>query len=131
MPPLLAVPNVSEGSDAERLERLEQAFTRGVSLLDRHSDADHGRSVFTLAGGPGALAEALATGAEEVARYVREVSEADAKEIGEAARRRAVSAHSYARRAELLDALLKVPPTATVSGVRAMGWPRGEMRSVT
>lgn len=65
MPPLLAVPNVSEGTDAERLARLEQAFTRGVSLLDCHCDADHGRSVFTLAGGPGALTEALAAGAEE------------------------------------------------------------------
>jgi glutamate formiminotransferase / 5-formyltetrahydrofolate cyclo-ligase len=65
MPPLLAVPNVSEGSDAERLARLEQAFTRGVTLLDRHSDADHGRTVFTLAGGAGALTEALAAGAEE------------------------------------------------------------------
>jgi glutamate formiminotransferase len=65
MPPLLAVPNVSEGADRERLERLLHAFTRGVSLLDRHSDADHGRSVFTLAGRPGALTEALAAGAEE------------------------------------------------------------------
>ena len=65
MAPLLAVPNVSEGTDGERLERLQQAFTRGAVLLDRHSDADHGRSVFTLAGQPAALAEALATGAEE------------------------------------------------------------------
>lgn len=65
MPPLLAVPNVSEGADGERLERLQQAFTRGVSLLDRHSDADHGRSVFTLAGEPGALTGALTAGAEE------------------------------------------------------------------
>jgi glutamate formiminotransferase len=65
MPPLLAVPNVSEGSDAERLDRLERAFGRGVTLLDRHSDADHGRSVFTLAGRPGALTEALAAGAQE------------------------------------------------------------------
>jgi glutamate formiminotransferase len=65
MPRLLAVPNVSEGSDAERLARLERAFTRGTTLLDRHTDADHGRSVFTLAGEPGALTEALAAGAEE------------------------------------------------------------------
>jgi glutamate formiminotransferase len=65
MSSLLAVPNVSEGSDAGRLARLERAFTRGVGLLDRHSDADHGRSVFTLAGTPGALTEALAAGAEE------------------------------------------------------------------
>ena len=65
MPPLLAVPNVSEGSDAECLDRLEQAFTGGVKLLDRHSDANHDRTVFTLAGGAGALTEALAAGAEE------------------------------------------------------------------
>lgn len=64
MPPLLAVPNVSEGSDAERLSRLEAAFTRGALLLDRHCDADHGRSVFTLVGRPGALSEALGAGAE-------------------------------------------------------------------
>jgi glutamate formiminotransferase / 5-formyltetrahydrofolate cyclo-ligase len=65
MPPLLAVPNVSEGGDRERLDRLQTAFTHGARLLDRHSDADHGRSVFTLAGEPGALTEALAGGAEE------------------------------------------------------------------
>ncbi|MGN6664669.1 MAG: glutamate formimidoyltransferase [Solirubrobacterales bacterium] len=70
MPPLLAVPNVSEGSDGERLSRLEAAFTRGVTLLDRHTDADHGRSVFTLAGRPGALTEALAAGAEEAVETV-------------------------------------------------------------
>jgi glutamate formiminotransferase len=65
MPPLLAVPNVSEGGDPKRLARLEQAFAQGVRLLDRHSDADHGRTVFTLAGAGGALTEALAAGAEE------------------------------------------------------------------
>jgi glutamate formiminotransferase len=65
MPPLLAVPNVSEGSDQERLDRLEVSFTRGATLLDRHSDADHSRSVFTLAGALGPLTEALTAGAEE------------------------------------------------------------------
>lgn len=70
MPPLLAVPNVSEGSDAERLDRLEDAFTRGAILLDRHTDADHGRAVFTLAGRPGALTEALAAGAEEAVETI-------------------------------------------------------------
>jgi glutamate formiminotransferase len=70
MPPLLAVPNVSEGSDAERLGRLEQAFTRGATLLDRHTDADHGRTVFTLAGQPGALTEALVVGAEEAVETI-------------------------------------------------------------
>jgi glutamate formiminotransferase len=65
MPPLLAVPNVSEGDDQERLDRLQTAFTRGGRLLDRHSDDDHGRTVFTLAGEPGPLTEALAGGAQE------------------------------------------------------------------
>ncbi len=65
MPSLLAVPNVSEGRDRARLAALEKAFARGVSLLDRHSDGDHDRTVFTLAGQPGSLTEALVAGAEE------------------------------------------------------------------
>ncbi len=65
MPVLLAVPNVSEGRDRDRLAPLEKAFGRGVSLLDRHTDADHDRTVFTLAGGPGPLMEGLVAGAEE------------------------------------------------------------------
>jgi glutamate formiminotransferase len=65
MPPLLAVPNLSEGCDSARLATLETAFGRGVSLLDRHTDADHDRTVFTLAGQPGPLREALVAGAEE------------------------------------------------------------------
>jgi glutamate formiminotransferase / 5-formyltetrahydrofolate cyclo-ligase len=70
VPPLLAVPNVSEGSDEERLGRLARAFGSGVTLLDRHSDADHGRSVFTLGGAAGALTEALLAGAEEAAETI-------------------------------------------------------------
>jgi glutamate formiminotransferase len=70
MAALLAVPNVSEGSDEERLGRLQTAFVRGVSLLDRHSDADHDRTVFTLAGAPGPLVEALVAGAEEALEMI-------------------------------------------------------------
>lgn len=65
MPRLLAVPNVSEGREAARIAALRGAFGHGVTLLDSHSDPDHDRSVFTLAGEPGALREALATGAEK------------------------------------------------------------------
>jgi len=67
MATLLAVPNVSEGSDPERLRRLGAAFSGppGVTLLDRHADADHDRSVFTLAGAPGPLEAGLVEGAEE------------------------------------------------------------------
>jgi glutamate formiminotransferase len=47
------------------LATLAKAFGRGVSLLDSHTDADHDRTVFTLAGRPGPLIEALVGGAEE------------------------------------------------------------------
>lgn len=60
---LLAVPNVSEGRDLKLVARLEVAFATGVSHLDTHSDPDHNRSVFTLAGDPRALTDALAGGA--------------------------------------------------------------------
>jgi glutamate formiminotransferase len=63
-PRLLAVPNVSEGGDAARIDSLERAFSRGATVLDRHSDADHDRTVFTLAAGAAPLREALAAGAE-------------------------------------------------------------------
>jgi len=64
VPTLLAVPNVSEGRDGARISALETAFSDGVRLLDRHSDADHDRTVFTLAGSDEALAGALVVGAE-------------------------------------------------------------------
>jgi len=63
--PLLAVPNVSEGRDAPRIEALQRAFTHGAELLDRHSDADHDRTVFTLAGAGAPLRDALVAGAEQ------------------------------------------------------------------
>jgi glutamate formiminotransferase / 5-formyltetrahydrofolate cyclo-ligase len=62
--PVLAVPNLSEGRDAARIASLQEGFGGGVSLLDRHSDADHDRTVFTLAGEAASLAEALVRGAE-------------------------------------------------------------------
>jgi len=68
--PLLAVPNVSEGRDATGIAGLESAFAGGVTLLDRHSDADHNRTVFTLAGEPGPLREALTRGAEQAIETV-------------------------------------------------------------
>jgi len=71
MPTLLAVPNVSAGSDEERLARLQAGFSRGVKLLDRHTDADHDRTVFTLAGQPGQLLEALVAGAEEALETIQ------------------------------------------------------------
>ncbi|HET7322404.1 MAG TPA: glycosyltransferase [Longimicrobiaceae bacterium] len=51
----------------------------------------------------------VARGAEEVARYVREVDDATARRVGEAGRARALRSHSYARRAELLHSILTAP----------------------
>ncbi len=65
MTDLLAVPNVSTAGDAEVLRRLGEAFGRRARVLDLHTDTDHGRSVFTLAGEPGGLTESLLAGAEE------------------------------------------------------------------
>src|SRR4051812_47540275 len=62
-PQILAVPNVSEGHDAARIAALEGAFSRGATVLDRHSDADHDRTVFTLAAATAPLREALLGGA--------------------------------------------------------------------
>jgi glutamate formiminotransferase / 5-formyltetrahydrofolate cyclo-ligase len=69
---LLAVPNVSEAGEEERLRRLAEAFSApsSVAVLDRHVDGDHGRSVFTLAGEPGPLEEGLVRGAEEAVETI-------------------------------------------------------------
>jgi glutamate formiminotransferase len=61
MPPLLAVPNVSEGRDTEVIERVASAFD--ARRLDLHTDPDHNRSVFTLAGDPRELGSAVLAGA--------------------------------------------------------------------
>jgi glutamate formiminotransferase len=63
---LLAVPNVSEGRDLAVLDAIGAAFAAGgARVLDRHTDPDHHRSVFTLAAEPGALAPAVLEGARE------------------------------------------------------------------
>lgn len=56
-----SVPNVSEGRRLEVVDRIAAAIrtTPGVHLLDRTSDADHNRSVLTMAGDAPAVCEAL------------------------------------------------------------------------
>jgi glutamate formiminotransferase len=64
---LESVPNVSEGEDADAIAAISRAFSRrGCELLDVHTDADYGRSVFTLLGEPQELADVLLSGAREV-----------------------------------------------------------------
>lgn len=55
------VPNFSEGSDKQIVEKIADAFSAkdNVKLLDYSSDADHNRSVITVAGEPEALKEAV------------------------------------------------------------------------
>lgn len=69
MTTLLAYPNVSEGRDTEAIARIGRAF--GPGLLDVHSDVDHHRSAYTLAGAPGELAGAVLNGAAEAVRLIR------------------------------------------------------------
>src|SRR5438309_832683 len=66
---LLSVPNVSEGRDASLVDELGGSFAP-ARLLDTHSDADHNRTVFTLAAEQGSLASALADGARACAERI-------------------------------------------------------------
>ncbi|MGA8101295.1 MAG: glutamate formimidoyltransferase [Candidatus Acidiferrales bacterium] len=59
------VPNFSEGRDRAKVDAIIAAMqsVESVHILDRESDADHNRSVVTLAGPPQAVAEAALRGA--------------------------------------------------------------------
>lgn len=58
-PVVECVPNFSEGEDAERVAAIVASMrVEGVHLLDWSMDADHNRSVVTIAGAPGAVVEA-------------------------------------------------------------------------
>ncbi|MEA2212177.1 MAG: glutamate formiminotransferase / 5-formyltetrahydrofolate cyclo-ligase [Solirubrobacteraceae bacterium] len=63
MTTLLAYPNVSEGRDRQTIAAVARAF--GPHLIDQHTDPDHHRTAFTLAGAPGDLAGAVLPGAAE------------------------------------------------------------------
>lgn len=57
---LIAVPNVSEGSDPVRLQHLRSALDRGnAHILDEHVDPIHNRSVFTVTAHPNELVAGL------------------------------------------------------------------------
>jgi glutamate formiminotransferase len=56
-----SIPNVSEGRRADVIERLAGAIrqTPGARLLDHSADPSHNRSVFTVAGEPAPVVEAV------------------------------------------------------------------------
>jgi glutamate formiminotransferase len=66
------VPNFSEGRDLSKVDALVDAMSTiaGAWILDRTSDADHNRSVITLAGKPEAVAEAAIRGAGKAAELI-------------------------------------------------------------
>jgi glutamate formiminotransferase / 5-formyltetrahydrofolate cyclo-ligase len=88
---LLAVPNISEGRDEVTIAAVARAFAApnepsssdagdtgalGVRVLDIHSDGDHHRSVFTIAGRQGGLADAVFAGAREAVARIDVMSHA-------------------------------------------------------
>jgi glutamate formiminotransferase len=65
------VPNFSEGTDTGRVEAIVAAMrVDGVHLLDWSMDADHNRSVVTIAGEPAAVVEAAVRGAGKAVELI-------------------------------------------------------------
>lgn len=62
MLPLESVPNFSEGRDREVVASIGTELARFARLLDVHADADHNRSVFTIAGDETSIVDALLAG---------------------------------------------------------------------
>ncbi|MFP5209384.1 MAG: glutamate formimidoyltransferase [Acidobacteriota bacterium] len=70
-PVVECVPNFSEGTDARRVRAIVAAMhVEGVHLLDWSMDADHNRSVVTIAGEPAAVVEAAVRGAGKAAELI-------------------------------------------------------------
>lgn len=82
--PLLAVPNVSEGRNHQTIATIAKAFTSSgdAHLLDVHSDPDHHRSVYTLAGYPSRLSSALVEGTRAAIERVEVGTDRDPAEVG-------------------------------------------------
>jgi glutamate formiminotransferase / formiminotetrahydrofolate cyclodeaminase len=66
------VPNFSEGRDTSKVEAIVAAMrgVPGVYVLAHESDADHNRSVATLAGEPEAIVEAAVRGVGKAAQLI-------------------------------------------------------------
>jgi glutamate formiminotransferase / 5-formyltetrahydrofolate cyclo-ligase len=61
---LEAVPNFSEGRDADVLAAIREAIDGHARVLDVHADGDHNRSVFTCVGGSRELVDGLVAAVE-------------------------------------------------------------------
>lgn len=70
-PLIECVPNFSEGRDLKVVEAIVASMmVEGVSLLDYSRDADHNRSVVTIAGPPAAVVESAVRGAGRAAELI-------------------------------------------------------------
>jgi glutamate formiminotransferase / 5-formyltetrahydrofolate cyclo-ligase len=63
--PLVGVPNFSEGRSERVCDALEATLSAYAIVLNVHFDAQHHRSVYTLAAEPGKIAEAMVAGAAQ------------------------------------------------------------------
>lgn len=66
---MLAVPNFSEGRDTAVIAAIRAALDANHGLLDRHSDREHNRSVYTVAGEDD-LVELLADAAQVAVQHI-------------------------------------------------------------
>lgn len=70
-PVVECVPNFSEGTDVKKVEAIVASMhVEGVHLLDWSMDADHNRSVVTIAGEPAAIVEAAVRGVGKAAELI-------------------------------------------------------------
>ena len=70
-PIIECVPNFSEGTDSRRGEAIVAAMrVEGVHLLDWSMDADHNRSIVTIAGEPAAVLESAVRGVGKAAELI-------------------------------------------------------------
>ncbi len=70
-PLIECIPNFSEARRPEVIEAILAAITlTGVSVLDRHSDTDHNRTVITYVGEPYAVEEAAFQGIKKAAELI-------------------------------------------------------------
>lgn len=66
------IPNFSEGRRIEVVDAIAAAIgaVHGAAILDRHSDADHNRSVITFVGTPESILEAAFAGIQKAAELI-------------------------------------------------------------
>ena len=66
------IPNFSEARRPEVIDSILAAMSKdgNVTILDRHSDTDHNRTVITLVGAPGAVEDALFRAIERAAQLI-------------------------------------------------------------